>query len=736
MRGTFYVVFLFVSFCGAAVSQQAPSTMPARQTIPARRITLDEFFNFVRYTDIKLSPGGNSVVIATERPDWKLERFRHDLWLWTEVRSALVPLTQSGHDSAPQWSPDGNWIAFLSDRKLEEPPGEEEENVPKQPPPQNPPRGREGDEEPEEKPVAHVYLISVNSGEAFPVTRGTEEVHAFAWSPDSRHIYFATRTPWSKAKREAYKKEWKDVVRYRESERGDVIARISVADATARQAALGSADAQPTTKQTAKQAETAETPGSQFVSSTPLRVREMVISPDGARLAFGTDSISQRIESVEAYELYLVDLPTSTPRQITHNQAWETRLHWTPDSRSLLFAVSPGSIEGKYEDVQDRVYSVDPNSGAVTRWASNFQGAITDWGVAPNGAMVAAGLIGTQVQVYSQQNPAAELKAAKGWPGTYEQIATALRSPRVAVVYSSMQRPTEVYLADSLDRMGSAKPLTEFNRLFTERALPEGVPYQWRADDGRTVEGMLVYPPGKKGAKHLRMFTFIHGGPALADGDRFLADFTWGDWAILAASNDWLVFRPNYRGSRGYGDNFMREMVPKIVSRPGKDILEGIDALVKDGIADPDHLTVGGYSYGGYLTNWLITQTIRFRAAVTGAGAVEHTANWGNDDVTFDDTYFFGGAPWQAENAYNSEAAIWQMNKVKTPTHVVAGANDIRVSVGEDYLLERALHTLGVRASLLVFPGEGHFLASNPWHGKIKVREELKWLQKYDATPR
>ena len=240
---------------------------------------------------------------------------------------------------------------------------------------------------------------------------------------------------------------------------------------------------------------------------------------------------------------------------------------------------------------------------------------------------------------------------------------------------------------------------------------------------------MLVYPPGKFGGKHLRMLTLIHGGPADADGNQFGAD--WYDWAILAASNNWLVFRPNYRGSSGYGDRFISAIVPQIVSRPGKDILEGIDALVAEGIADPEQLAIGGYSYGGYMTNWLITQTSRFKAAVTGAGAIEHAANWGNDDLTFDDAYYLGGTPWAAKQRYNDEAALWQIDKVKTPTHVVAGADDIRVSVAEDYLLERALHALNVPSTLLIFPGEGHSLTKNPWHGRIKVREELKWLEKY-----
>src|SRR5437868_13009285 len=156
---------------------------------------------------------------------------------------------------------------------------------------------------------------------------------------------------------------------------------------------------------------------------------------------------------------------------------------------------------------------------------------------------------------------------------------------------------------------------------------------------------------------------------------------------------------------------------------------------LKDGIADPAHLTIGGYSYGGYMTNWLITQTTRFKAAVTGAGAVEHAANWRNDDLTFDDAYYLGGRPWEAPAMYQDEAALFQMNKVRTPTHVVAGGDDIRVAVAEDYLLEHALHSLGIPSALLVFPGEGHSLAKNPWHGKVKVREELKWLDKYDRAP-
>ena len=187
-----------------------------------------------------------------------------------------------------------------------------------------------------------------------------------------------------------------------------------------------------------------------------------------------------------------------------------------------------------------------------------------------------------------------------GWPGTYEHLSAAKTSPRIAFAYSSLERPMEIYLADSPDKLEQARPITAFNRLFTERDLPQGKTYRWTSTDGTKVEGMLLYPPGKFETKNLPMLTLIHGGPADADGNHFEAD--WYQWDRLAASAGWLVFEPNYRGSTGYGDKFILGIIPEIVSAPGKDVLSGVDALVKDGIADPRHLTVGGYSYGGYMT--------------------------------------------------------------------------------------------------------------------------------------
>ena len=376
-----------------------------------------------------------------------------------------------------------------------------------------------------------------------------------------------------------------------------------------------------------------------------------------------------------------------------------------------------------------RVAGVDPATGKVERLGAAFDGSFSQFVLLPDGRELALGLKGVEQQVYLIEGD----KATKlpGLAGSYAGLSAARNSTSILLQHSTISQPAQVGLAADPLHPDHFTALTSFNPMFAQRAQPDWQPYSWKSDDGRTVEGVLVFPPGQKDAKHLRMFTFIHGGPADADGDRFGAD--WYDWATLAASNGWLVFRPNYRGSSGYGDDFMLEIAPHLVSKPGRDILAGVDALVKDGYADPDHLAIGGYSYGGYMTNWLITQPTRFKSAVTGAGAVEHAANWGNDDETWDDAWYLGGTPWQNPDLYQSEAALFRFDKVKTPTHLVQGGADIRVSYLEGVTMERALDQLGIPHSFLVFPGEGHGLGKNPWHGYIKLREELKWLNKYDG---
>jgi dipeptidyl aminopeptidase/acylaminoacyl peptidase len=612
-------------------------------------------------------------------------------------------------------------VAFISDRAL-------------------PNESGEGDDDADSDSKSdRLWLMPVAGGEALPLFSEKLDVHTFAWSADGTALYYAVTAPQTQDEEDAQKKEWKDVIRWREQHRGDVLLRQAIAPAITRALAV------PPPAETEKKADKKDKskkkksddkedapslpPGTETIAKNDLSIGEIAPSPDGKSVAFATEPVHKRIENPADYELFVVAAGGGDPRQITHNDAIETGLRWSTDSKAIYLVVqaAAGSLEGKYRDVQGRLYRLDPESGKIDRLGAEFDGSFDSFALLPDGRELALGLKGTEQQVYLIDGAKAE--KLPGLTGSYGSLDSARGSSALLLRYSAINQPTQAYLAADPLHPDKLTALTSFNPIFAERAQPEWQPYTWKSDDGRTVEGVLIFPPGKRDAKHLRMFTLIHGGPADADGNRFGAD--WYDWATLAAANGWLVFRPNYRGSAGYGDDFMLEIAPHLVSKPGRDILAGVDALVKDGYADPDHLAIGGYSYGGYMTNWLITQTTRFKAAVTGAGAVEHAANWGNDDETWDDAWYLGGRPWENAGLYQSEAALFQFDKVKTPTHLVQGGADVRVSYLEGVTMERAFQALGVPHSFLVFPGEGHSLGKNPWHGYIKVREELKWLEKY-----
>ncbi len=294
-------------------------------------LTLDEFFNAVDIRSLQISPDGHGVIIEAVRPDWSASRFRDDLWLYRDDSgSSLVQLTQSGHDSSPQWSPDGRWIAFLSDRKR----AVTESKV-----------SDDADRDQVEKDVAQVYVISPYGGEAFPVTFGDEEIHAFGWSEDSGRIYFATRNPWTKAEKDAYTEEWKDVLRFRESERGDTLFSVDVASLVA--------------KDRTHTGQRAGLPFPEKLATSPYRVWQMATSPDGRFLAIATDSRSERLESHEPYGIYVADLPNGTLHLAIHFQDRADEIQWALDSRHVFFIYEAGAPGGPFEEqTQTRLYWV------------------------------------------------------------------------------------------------------------------------------------------------------------------------------------------------------------------------------------------------------------------------------------------------------------------------------------------------------------------------------------------
>src|ERR1035437_227204 len=260
MRLRLSSIALYVSVCLLAAVSLAQSAKPA--------ITLDEFLNTTSITESRIAPDGSAAVIATERTVWKAGDFRHDLWLWT-AQAGLRPLTHSGSEENAQWSPDGKWIAFGTGRAL---PGE--------------PATPDGEPESDAAKANRLWVIPVAGGEALPLFREKLDVHAFAWSPDGAALYYSVTAPQTHDQQDAQKDQWKDVIRWREQHRGDLLVKQAVAPALQRAVAVEppgkTADAKTADGKAAKK-EAASTlpPGVETIAKSAISIGEIAPSPDG-----------------------------------------------------------------------------------------------------------------------------------------------------------------------------------------------------------------------------------------------------------------------------------------------------------------------------------------------------------------------------------------------------------------------------------------------------------------------
>ena len=652
------------------------------------KLTLNEYFDFTSYPLLSLSPSGQHLLIHSKRPSWNSSSYENSLWLYgIETKRKQLITGALSESFKPQWSPSGNWVAFLLNQNSL----------------------ASSDEYP--KANEYIYLYSVISSEWLPIYIGKEIPLTLTWSNEDFSLYlvtFASMPP--KENENLPKVEWKDVIQYRlsRSNEGSAIHRIDIE----------------------KSNQTSSTKR-YHIKNVPFLITELLFVPFEEKLLLM--SFSTLFEKRDIFEMYSLNLRNlSTLSRLTNNELWEQELRLSSDNRHVLFLASGREwSQGKSNAVQQRLYSLDLFNGHLERLAKDFDGSIAGYMMKPDGSVYILGQLGTETHIYTQQSPTHKLLHHRGWNGTYERISlSSKRDGPIAFIHSSFERPKEVYLMDNIDQLQSARALTNENKLFTERELPKTQVYQWKNnEDQRTIEGILHYPPGKFQTKNLPTLLLIHGGPGPSSTNSFTAD--WYTWAPLAASEGWLVLEPNYRGSLGYGDQFHNEVFRQPLSRPGRDILSGVDQLVNDGIADQHRLAIGGYSYGGFLTNWLITQTTRFNAALSGAGAVEYVSAWGTRDASAFVNSLMGGHPWEVPQSYQSESPIYHLSRVRTPTHIITGEKDTQSEPSQSLMLERGLHYRGIPVQLLLFPNEGHGLNKNPWNGKIKVREELKWLQKY-----
>ena len=306
-------------------------------------------------------------------------------------------------------------------------------------------------------------------------------------------------------------------------------------------------------------------------------------------------------------------------------------------------------------------------------------------------------------------------------------------TPSLVYLRQDSRSPNDVYV-QSLDAASlpataaAAKRLTTLNPKLGEFALSVSEVVRWKAPDGREIEGLLHRPEGSTGKK-LPLIVHVHGGPSGAYTLAFPASMN--NYHHILTGRGYAVLQPNFRGSTGYGDAFQRLNVGDWGKGDFQDILSGVDSLVAKGIADPDRMALHGWSYGGYMCAWSITQTTRFKAASCGAALTNLFSMYGTNDIpsTLDD--YFGGPPYgnNTELYWRASAMAW-VNKVKTPTLILHGQADDRVPPSQGQELYLGLKKLGVPTEFVTYPREPHGFRE-PNHQIDKIERELAWFEKW-----
>ena len=317
--------------------------------------------------------------------------------------------------------------------------------------------------------------------------------------------------------------------------------------------------------------------------------------------------------------------------------------------------------------------------------------------------------------------------AVQGW----HYVASANRH---VVQLDAPTRAGDLWIMDARTDAEPIRVTDVFGYLRRDFRIPRQEKIQWPGADGVTIEGLVFYPLDYEPGTHYPLCVQTHGGPAASDKFGFQR---WRDYVTVLTAMGYVVFKPNYRGSTGYGDAFLRDMVGSYFHQSHLDVMTGVDHLIERGLVDPDRMVKMGWSGGGHMTNKIITFTDRFKAASSGAGAANWVSMYAQSDVRTYRTPWFGGTPWQVDapiDVYWKHSPLKNVANVTTPTLFLVGEDDLRVPMLQSVEMYRALKSLGVPTHLYVAPREGH-VWQELRHELFKMNVELDWFETH-ATGR
>ncbi len=449
-------------------------------------------------------------------------------------------------------------------------------------------------------------------------------------------------------------------------------------------------------------------------------------SPDSLQIAYETRPTPDADDGSKS-DISEVDVETGNSRPLAATQAAESEPHYSPDGRYLAYVrgSNPRSALGG-----NRIVLLLRKTGVGRDLPATYDESPALVGWAPNSTKIYfLEAKGTKSVFYAMpvDGPAvATYSGVLGSGAKLNQTGTA-----VAFTQQASDQPIEAYVMD----LASKHPLqvSAANTDLGKPPLGKTELIRWKSKDGKEIEGLLTYPVNyQKGTKYPLILN-IHGGPAGAFNENFIG--AGGLYPIATfASKGYAVLRCNIRGSSAYGRNFRAANLNDWGGGDFNDLMTGVDHVIAIGVADPNRMAVMGWSYGGYMTNWVVTQTNRFKAAATGAGLSNMISMWGTNDIPSILDDYFSGPSYAETDRYIKQSPLFHINNARTPLLILHGEQDIRVPTTQGYEMYRALQRKGVPVEMVVYPRTQH----GPQEPKFVLdimKRHIAWVEKYLGAP-
>jgi len=672
------------------LSLHAQESAPKPASSTPRNITIDDYFQIRDVSQPELSPDGQWVAYAVRTRMLKEDKNEQRLWMVSTHGGDPISMTAEGVSSShPRWSPDGKYLAFLSSRN----------------------NGK-----------TQVWLLNRLGGEATHLTDTPQGVDDFEWSPDSTRLVLILRDP-KPEDLEAAKDKDKDKPAAAPKPKTPppfVIDRLQFKRDT-----VGYLDRRRTHLYIFDVASKKTTQ----VTSGDFDDSEPAWSPDGLSLAFSSNRSTPDPDRTYNSDIRIVAASNTDKgahlTQITSNPGPDRSPAWSPDGKWIAFI--------SQTDLKAMIYAthhlaVAPSSGGEAKVLTlAFDRSIRRPRFSADGRSIYFIADDDGMQSLCRISVTGG-EVARPIGGRLSVDSYALgKDGAIAAEIGMLDRPNEIYLSNEKD----LTRLTKTNdALFSQLRLAQADYVHFKSKDGTSVAGYLYkpvdYTPGKKVPTLLNP----HGGPV----GQYSASFY--HLAQLYAANGYAALLPNPRGSSGYGQKFCEAIFADWGNKDFQDDMAMVDYAIAQGIADPDKLGVGGWSYGGMSTDFIIAQTTRFKAAISGAGIALMTSGYGHDQYIKDyDSEL--GRPWENKAVWEKISPYYRVNSITTPTLFMGGDVDWNVPIIGGEQMYQALKSLGRTTELVVYPGEFHGFTT-PSHLKDRLERYLAWYAHYvkgDGTP-